>query len=138
MQVRCTVQLEASFAAAAEAAVGAIILLLSPFMMTLAVDVLTHSIHMLRPWFSSMLRIMIIVVGGLNMIRIAVVSGGPRCAPQLLPNEGSQALLEGVHWRSLASNFTDFDDFGFNFVNFSCTQQSDSVKTNAAYDHYYT
>ena len=91
MQVRCTVQLEASFAAA-EAAVGAIILLLSPFMMTLAVDVLTHSIHMLRPWFSSMLRIMIIVVGGLNMIRIAGVSGGPRCAPQLLPNEGSQAL----------------------------------------------
>jgi len=137
MQVRCTVQLEASFAAA-EAAVGAIILLLSPFMMTLAVDVLTHSIHMLRPWFSSMLRIIIIVVGGLNMIRIAVVSGGPRCAPQLLPNEGSQALLEGVHWRSLASNFTDFDDFGLNFVNFSCTQQSDSVKTNAAYDHYYT
>ena len=132
MQVRCTVQLAASFAAAA---VGAIILLL---MMTLAVDVLTHSIHMLRPWFSSMLRIMIIVVGGLNMIRIAVVSGGPRCAPQLLPNEGSQALLEGVHWRSLASNFTDFDDFGLNFVNFSCTQQSDSVKTNAAYDHYYT
>ena len=58
MQVRCTVQLEASFAAA-EAAVGAIILLLSPFMMTLAVDVLTHSIHMLRPWFSSMLRIII-------------------------------------------------------------------------------
>jgi len=87
MQVRCTVQLAASFAAAA---VGAIILLL---MMTLAVDVLTHSIHMLRPWFSSMLRIIIIVVGGLNMIRIAVVSGGPRCAPQLLPNEGSQALL---------------------------------------------
>ena len=35
-------QLAASFAAAA---VGAIILLLSPFMMTLAVDVLTHSIH---------------------------------------------------------------------------------------------
>jgi len=100
MQVRCTVQLEASFAAA-EAAVGAIILLLSPFMMTLAVDVLTHSIHMLRPWFSSMLRIIIIVVGGLNMIRISVVSGGARCAPQLLPNEGSQALLEGVHWRSL-------------------------------------
>ena len=132
MQVRCTVQLAASFAAAA---VGAIILLL---MMTLAVDVLTHSIHMLRPWFSSMLRIIIIVVGGLNMIRIAVVSGGPRCAPQLLPNEGSQALLEGVHWRSLASNFGDFDDFGLNFVNFSCTQQSDSVKTNAAYDHYYT
>ena len=131
MQVRCTVQLAASFAAA----VGAIILLL---MMTLAVDVLTHSIHMLRPWFSSMLRIIIIVVGGLNMIRIAVVSGGPRCAPQLLPNEGSQALLEGVHWRSLASNFGDFDDFGLNFVNFSCTQQSDSVKTNAAYDHYYT
>ena len=93
MQVRCTVQLEASFAAAA---VGAIILLLSPFMMTLTVDVLTHSIHMLRPWFSSML------------------------------------------WRSLASNFTDFDDFGLNFVNFSCTQQSDAVKTNAAYDHYYT
>ena len=85
-----------------------------------------------------MLRIIIIVVGGLNMIRIAVMSGGPRCAPQLLPNEGSQALLEGVHWRSLASNFTDFDDFGLNFVNFSCTQQSDSVKTNAAYDHYYT
>jgi len=53
-------------------------------------------------------------------------------------HEGSQALLEGVHWRSLASNFTDFDDFGLNFVNFSCTQQSDSVKTNAAYDHYYT
>tara|TARA_B100000929_G_C15378487_1_gene376957 strand:+ start:20 stop:418 length:399 start_codon:yes stop_codon:yes gene_type:complete len=132
MQVRCTVQLAASFAAAA---VGAIILLL---MMTLAVDVFTHSIHMLRPWFSSMLRIIIIVVGGLNMIRIAVVSGGPRCAPQLLPNEGSQALLEGVHWRSLASNFGDFDDFGLNFVNFSCTQQSDSVKTNAAYDHYYT
>ena len=132
MQVRCTVQLAASFAAAA---VGAIILLL---MMTLAVDVLTHSIHMLRPWFSSMLRIIIIVVGGLNMIRISVVSGGPRCAPQLLPNEGSQALLEGVHWRSLASNFTDFDDFGLNFVNFSCTQQSDAVKTNAAYDHYYT
>ena len=132
MQVRCTVQLAASFAAAA---VGAIILLL---MMTLAVDVLTHSIHMLRPWFSSMLRIIIIVVGGLNMIRISVVSGGPRCAPQLLPNEGSQALLEGVHWRSLASNFTDFDDFGLNFVNFSCTQQSDSVKTNAAYDHYCT
>ena len=74
MQVRCTVQLAASFAAAA---VGAIILLLSPFMMTLAVDVLTHSIHMLRPWFSSMLRIIIIVVGGLNMIRISVVSGGP-------------------------------------------------------------
>ena len=92
MQVRCTVQLEASFAAA-EAAVGAIILLLSPFMMSLAVDVLTHSIHMLRPWFSSMLRIIIIVVGGLNMIRISVVSGGPRCAPQLLPNDGSQALL---------------------------------------------
>ena len=89
MQVRCTVQLEASFAAAA---VGAIILLLSPFMLTLTVDVLTHSIHMLRPWFSSMLRIIIIVVGGLNMMRIAVVSGGPRCAPQLLPNEGSQAL----------------------------------------------
>ena len=86
MQVRCTVQLAASFAAAA---VGAIILLL---MMTLAVDVFTHSIHMLRPWFSSMLRIIIIVVGGLNMIRISVVSGGPRCAPQLLPNEGSQAL----------------------------------------------
>ena len=86
MQVRCTVQLAASFAAAA---VGAIILLL---MMTLAVDVLTHSIHMLRPWFSSMLRIIIIVVGGLNMMRIAVVSGGPRCAPQLLP-KGSQALL---------------------------------------------
>ena len=117
MQVRCTVQLEASFAAA-EAAVGAIILLLSPFMMTLAVDVLTHSIHMLRPWFSSMLRIIIIVVGGLNMIRISVVSGGPRCAPQLLPNEGSQALLEGVHWRSLASNFTDFDDFGLNYCEF--------------------
>ena len=115
LQVRCTVQLAASFAAAA---VGAIILLL---MMTLAVDVLTHSIHMLRPWFSSMLRIIIIVVGGLNMIRISVVSVGPRCAPQLLPNEGSQALLEGVHWRSLASNFTDFDDFGLNFVNFSCT-----------------
>ena len=93
MQVRCTVQLEASFAAAG---VGAIILLLSPFMMTIAVDVLTHSIHMLRPWFSSMLRITIIVVGSLNMIRISVVSGGPRCAPQLLPNEGSQALLEGV------------------------------------------
>ena len=129
MQVRCTVQLEASFAAA-EAAVGAIILLL---MMTLAVDVLTHSIHMLRPWFSSMLRIIIIVVGGLNMIRIAVVSGGPRCAPQLLPNEGRRLSFEGVHWRSLASNFGDFDDFCLNFVNFSCTQQSDSVKTN---DHY--
>ena len=133
MQVRCTVQLAASFAAAA---VGAIILLL---MMTLAVDVLTHSIHMLRPWFSSMLRIIIIVVGGLNMVRISAVSGGPRCAPQLLPNEGRRLSFEGVHWRSLASNFGDFDDFGLNFVNFSCTQQSDSVvKTNAAYDHYYT
>ena len=42
MQVRCAVQLAARFAAAA---VGAIILLLGPFMMTLAVDVLTHSIH---------------------------------------------------------------------------------------------
>ena len=135
MQVRCTVQLEASFAAAA---VGAIILLLSPFMLTLTVDVLTHSIHMLRPWFSSMLRIIIIVVGGLNMIRIAVVSGGPRGAPQLLPNEGRRLSFEGVHWRSLASNFGDFDDFGLNFVNFSCTQQCDAVKTNAAYDHYYT
>ena len=72
MQVRCTVQLEASFAAAA---VGAIILLLSPFMMTLTVAVLTHSIHMLRPWFSSMLRIIIIVVDGLNMIQISVMSG---------------------------------------------------------------
>ena len=80
-----------------------------------------HSIHMLRPWFSSMLRIIIIVVGGLNMIRIAVVSGGPRCAPQLLPNEGRRLSFEGVHWRSLASNFGDFDDFGLNFVNFSCT-----------------
>ena len=60
---------------------------------------------------------------------------GP-CAPQLLPNEGSQALLEGVHWRSLASNFADFDDFGLNFVNFSCAQQSHSSKTNAADDHF--
>ena len=56
--------------------------------------------------------------GGVNMVRIAGVRGGPYCAPHPLPNEGSQALTMGVHWRSLASNFGDFGDFDANFPEF--------------------
>ena len=52
------------------------------------------------------------------MVRIAGVRGDPHCAPHPLPNEGSQDISMGVHWRSLASNFDDFCDFDGNFTHF--------------------
>ena len=55
---------------------------------------------------------------GVNMVRIEGVMGGGHCAPHPLPNEGSQAISLGVHWRSLASNFDDFCDFDGNFTHF--------------------
>ena len=55
---------------------------------------------------------------GVNMVRIEGVMGGGHCAPHPLPNEGSQAISLGVHWRSLVSNFGDFGDFDDNFHEF--------------------
>ena len=102
------------------------------------VDSLSHSMQALRSWFSYILRIIVIIAGDLNIVRIGGVCRDPECAPQPASMKDDHRLSWCPPAIAGSMNFGDFGDFGFNFVHFSCPHQSDLVKMNAAYDDYYT
>ena len=67
------------------------------------VDSLSHSMQALRSWFSYILRIIVIIAGDLNIVRIGGVCRDPECAPQPASMKDDHRLSWGVHRRSLAA-----------------------------------
>ena len=104
------------------------------FLVVLTVDGLTHANREIRSSFSDIMRIMIHIEGTLNIVWIADVRNDEGCAPHLVSNE-EQRPARSDRW---ASNFAIFDENDPIFMNFLSFIQHISVKTNTAYDDYYT
>ena len=105
------------------------------FLVVLTVDGLTHANREIRSSFSDIMRIMIHIEGTLNIVWIADVRNDEGCAPHLVSNEVNRRPARSDHW---ASNFAIFDENDPIFMNFLSFIQHISVKTNPAYDDYYT
>ena len=105
------------------------------FLVVLTVDGLTHANRVVRSSFSDIMRIMIHIEGTLNIVWIADVRNDEGCAPHLVSNEVNRKPARSDRW---ASNFAIFDENEPIFMNFLSFIQYISVKTNTAYDDYYT
>ena len=105
------------------------------FLVVLTVDGLTHANRVVRSSFSDIMRIMIHIEGTLNIVWIADVRNDEGCTPHLVSNEVNRKQHAVI---TRASNFAIFDENDPIFMNFLCFIQHISVKTNTAYDDYYT
>ena len=105
------------------------------FLIALTVDGLTHANQVVRSSFSDIMRIMIHIEGTLNIVWIADVQNDEGCAPHLVSNEVNRRPARSDRW---ASNFAIFDENDLIFIIFLSFIQHISVKTNPAYDDYYT
>ena len=105
------------------------------FLVVLTVDGLTHANHVIRSSFSDIMRIMIHIEGTLNIVWITDVRNDEGCAPHLVSNQLNRRPARSDRW---ASNFAIFVENDPIFMNFLSFIQHISVKTNPAYDDYYT
>ncbi len=78
---------------------------------------------------------MIRIKGTLNIIWIADVWNDKGCSPYLVSNEAIRVAARSDRWGSILEIF---QENGLTFMIFLQLHRGDSMKTNVAYDDYYT
>ena len=105
------------------------------FLVVLTVDGLTHANRVVRSSFSDIMRIMIHIEGTLNIVWIADVRNDEGCTPHLVSNEVNRKQHAVITGHRILRFLTKMNPSSCNFLSFI---QYISVKTNTAYDDYYT